>query len=105
MNVRYGMLGLGDIAHRFASVLIKTEGVSLQAVSARNLSRAEAFGQKYGAKKAYGEGKRLFDAKKFADAVDKFKESYRLSRNPLLLYNVGFTLDQKALDERIARLL
>jgi hypothetical protein len=47
------------------------------------------------AKKAYGEGKRLFDAKKFADAVDKFKESYRLSRNPLLLYNVGFTLDQK----------
>jgi hypothetical protein len=47
------------------------------------------------AKKAYGEGKRLFDAKKYGDAVEKFKESYRLSKNPLLLYNVGFTLDQK----------
>jgi hypothetical protein len=47
------------------------------------------------AKKAFVEGKRLFDAKKYAEAVDKFKESYRLSRNPLLLYNVGFTLDQK----------
>lgn len=47
------------------------------------------------AKKAFGEGKRLFDAKKYAEAVDKFKESYRLSKNPLLLYNVGVTLDQK----------
>ena len=47
------------------------------------------------AKKAYAEGKRLFDAKKYVEAVEKFKESYRLSKNPLLLYNVGFTLDQK----------
>ncbi|HTJ43891.1 MAG TPA: hypothetical protein VL463_17415 [Kofleriaceae bacterium] len=47
------------------------------------------------AKKAFVEGKKLFDAKKYADAVDKFKESYRLSKNPLLLYNVGVTLDQK----------
>jgi hypothetical protein len=47
------------------------------------------------AKKAFLEGKKLFDAKKYAEAVDKFKESYRLSKNPLLLYNVGVTLDQK----------
>jgi hypothetical protein len=47
------------------------------------------------AKKAFAEGKRLFDAKQYAEAVEKFKESYRLSKNPLLLYNVGVTFDQK----------
>jgi tetratricopeptide (TPR) repeat protein len=46
------------------------------------------------AKKAFGEGKALYDEGKFAEAVEKFKESYRLSRNPLLLYNIGHTLDQ-----------
>jgi tetratricopeptide (TPR) repeat protein len=46
------------------------------------------------AKKAFGEGKSLYDEGKFAEAVEKFKESYRLSRNPLLLYNIGHTLDQ-----------
>ena len=46
------------------------------------------------AKKAFGEGKALFDEGKYAEAVDKFKESYRLSRNPVLLYNIGYALDQ-----------
>ena len=46
------------------------------------------------AKKAFAEGKALYDAGKFLEAVDKFKESYRLSRNALLLYNIGHTLDQ-----------
>jgi len=47
------------------------------------------------AKKAFLEGKRLFDeAKDYKGAVEQFKKSYRLSRNPLLLYNVGYTLDQ-----------
>ena len=46
------------------------------------------------AKKAFGEGKVLYDAGKFLEAVEKFKESYRLSRNALLLYNIGHTLDQ-----------
>ena len=47
------------------------------------------------AKKAFVDGKKLFDEKKYPEAVEKFKESYRLSKNPLLLYNVGVTLDQK----------
>lgn len=46
------------------------------------------------AKAAYVKGAELFEAKKFDEAVKEFKESYRLSRNPLLLYNVGFTLDE-----------
>jgi hypothetical protein len=46
------------------------------------------------AKKAYSEGAALFDEGKLPEAIDKFKESYRLSKNPVLLYNIGFTLDQ-----------
>src|SRR5690348_7351886 len=46
------------------------------------------------AKKAFAEGKTLHDQGKLLDAVEKFKESYRLSKNPLLLYNIGLTLDE-----------
>ncbi len=46
------------------------------------------------AKKAFGEGKAAHDAGKLSEAIEKFKESYRLSRNPVLLYNIGLTLDE-----------
>src|SRR5881409_581700 len=46
------------------------------------------------AKQAFAEGKALHDQGKVPEAVEKFKESYRLSRNPLLLYNIGLTLDE-----------
>ena len=46
------------------------------------------------AKKAFEAGKALHDAGNLAGAIDKFKESYRLSKNPLLLYNIGFTMDE-----------
>jgi tetratricopeptide (TPR) repeat protein len=46
------------------------------------------------AKQHFARGRAAFDKKDFKGAVAAFKESYRLSRNPLLLYNIGFTLDQ-----------
>jgi hypothetical protein len=46
------------------------------------------------AKKAYSDGKALHQQGKLVEAIDKFKESYRLSKNPLLLYNIGLTLDE-----------
>ncbi len=46
------------------------------------------------AKEAFKLGNALYQAGKFAEAVDKLKESYRLSRNPFLLYNVGLSYDQ-----------
>jgi len=51
--VRYGMLGLGDIAHRFAHVLTKTAGVKLTAVASRDQARSDAFAAQYGAARAY----------------------------------------------------
>lgn len=46
------------------------------------------------AKKSFGEGKQLHDAGKLGEAIEKFKESYRLSKNPVLLYNIALTLDE-----------
>lgn len=46
------------------------------------------------AKKAFLEGKVQFDKGKYGDAVEKFKESYRLSRNPLLLFNIALTFER-----------
>ncbi len=50
------------------------------------------------AKKAYVEGKDLHDKHKLDEAVVKFKESYRLSKNPLLLYNIGLTYEEMGVD-------
>jgi hypothetical protein len=46
------------------------------------------------ARDAYLKGAALIEEQKFQEAVDSFKESYRLSRNPLLLYNIGWTLHE-----------
>ena len=46
------------------------------------------------AQAAFGEGKRLYDAGAKAEAVEKFKEAYRLSKNDLLLYNVALVYDE-----------
>jgi len=69
-------------------------GIAAPTTSARAEDPAPTKEQLEAAKKAFGEGKALYDEQKFAEAVEKFKESYRLSRNPLLLYNIGHTLDQ-----------
>lgn len=46
------------------------------------------------AKQAFQEGNALFKAGKLEEAVEKLKESFRLSRNAFLLYNIGHTYDQ-----------
>ncbi len=46
------------------------------------------------AKEHFGKGKALFDAKDFEAAVAEFKESYKLSKNAVLLYNIAFTHDE-----------
>jgi hypothetical protein len=53
------------------------------------------------ARQAYANGAEAFAARDFKTAVDNFKESYRLSRNPLLLYNIGVTLEELG-DKKLA---
>jgi hypothetical protein len=51
------------------------------------------------AKQAFAEGKQLHDAGKLGEAIEKFKLSYELSRNPLLLYNIGLTMEELGSDD------
>ena len=52
-TVRFGIIGLGAIAHQFARVLNTASGVTLAAVAARDFGRAEQFKTQYGATRAY----------------------------------------------------
>lgn len=51
--VKWGIIGLGKIANKFASDLEKLEGAQLYAVASRNLDKATSFAKKYKADKAY----------------------------------------------------
>lgn len=46
------------------------------------------------AKAHFARGAELVKQGKHAEAAAEFKESYRLSRNPLLLYNIGYVYDE-----------
>ena len=50
----WGIIGLGRIAHKFASDLAKTPGAKLAAVASRDMDRSVEFGRQYGAGHVYG---------------------------------------------------
>ena len=52
--MKIGFLGAGRIAHTLASTMARMEDVTLYAVAARDLDRAQAFAAEYGFRKAYG---------------------------------------------------
>jgi predicted dehydrogenase len=47
MTIKFGMIGLGKIAHRFAGALQRVPGVELAAVASRDLDRSEQFASQY----------------------------------------------------------
>jgi predicted dehydrogenase len=54
-RVKWGIAGLGNIAQRFATALTQfSQHGQLHAVAARDLQRAQAFGEKFGASTQYG---------------------------------------------------
>ena len=52
-NIRWGIIGLGKIANKFATDLASIETAELVAVASRNIQNANNFAEKYNAKKAY----------------------------------------------------
>ncbi len=52
-KIRWGIIGLGKIAHKFATDLLTVEDAELYAVASRSQEKADEFGEKYGATKAY----------------------------------------------------
>ncbi|PQJ81330.1 Gfo/Idh/MocA family protein [Polaribacter glomeratus] len=52
-NIRWGIIGLGKIANKFATDLSALDDTELVAVASRNQGNANDFAQKYNVKKAY----------------------------------------------------
>ncbi|WP_281299392.1 Gfo/Idh/MocA family protein [Flavobacterium limnophilum] len=52
-KIKWGIIGLGTIAHQFAKDLMLVEEAELVAVASRNLDKATAFAKNYDCKKAY----------------------------------------------------
>ena len=53
-KIRWGLIGLGFIARRFANDLIRLPDAEIYAVASRSQAKAEAFGAEFGASKSYG---------------------------------------------------
>src|SRR5690606_6238892 len=53
-KIRWGIIGLGHIANKFATDLLTIKDAELYAVASRKEESANKFASKYGAKKAYG---------------------------------------------------
>ena len=52
--MKFAILGPGNIANKMARTVNALEGMELYAVASRDLDRAKAFAEKWGAEKAYG---------------------------------------------------
>ncbi len=68
MKVKFGIMGLGGIAHRFAKVLKTIENVELTAVASTDETRARQFAGEYAVKKYFGDYAALA-ADPFVDVV------------------------------------
>lgn len=53
-SYRWGIIGLGKIAHKFASDLQDVEGANLYAVASRTLEKAEKFAKEFSVENVYG---------------------------------------------------
>ncbi|WP_142783266.1 Gfo/Idh/MocA family protein [Changchengzhania lutea] len=52
-TIKWGIIGLGNIAHKFAEDLLTVKDAELYAVASRSQEKADVFATKFGAKKAY----------------------------------------------------
>ena len=53
-KIRWGIMGLGHIANKFASDMLLSDEAELYAVASRDLGKAKAFGANFHSKKFYG---------------------------------------------------
>ncbi|QLG47147.1 Gfo/Idh/MocA family protein [Costertonia aggregata] len=67
-KIRWGILGLGNIAHNFVQDLLIVEDAELTAVASRSIDKAKSFSKQYGSKYGFGSYQELFECKD-VDAV------------------------------------
>lgn len=61
-KIRWGIAGLGNIAHKFAQDIQLVPNAVLTAVGSRNSDKAASFGSQYGAEYSYGSYTELFES-------------------------------------------
>ncbi|MCP2027347.1 putative dehydrogenase [Flavobacterium sp. HSC-32F16] len=59
-KIKWGIIGLGNIANQFATDLLLVEDAVLTAAASRDIAKAEEFAQQYNAAKAYNSYESLF---------------------------------------------
>jgi predicted dehydrogenase len=59
--INFGIIGIGNIAHRVAKGILCSKKANLYAVASRDKDNAEQFQKQYGAEKAYGSYKELLE--------------------------------------------
>ncbi|MCI3027817.1 Gfo/Idh/MocA family oxidoreductase [Desemzia sp. C1] len=107
-TVNWGIIGLGDIASSFAKDF-NVQQATLLAVASRNLDKANAFAEKYGIEKAYGNYEEmLFDpdidvvyiATPHSHHAKYILKSLRAGKH--VLCEKAITMNNKELDEALA---
>lgn len=61
-KIKWGIIGLGNIAHHFVQDLALIEEAELSAVGSRNIHKAKEFALTYGAKNVFGSYQELFES-------------------------------------------
>ena len=59
-RIKWGIVGLGGIAHKFANDLTLVDGADISAVASRSIDKAKAFQKEYNANHAFGSYDELF---------------------------------------------
>lgn len=62
-KIRWGIIGLGSIAHHFAKDLLLVNDAELVAVASRSIEKSREFGNQYNAKIAFGSYEELYACK------------------------------------------
>ena len=108
--INWGIIGLGNIAHKFASDLLTVEGAKLYAVASRNQEKADAFASKYNATKAFNSYQALvndpnIDAVYIATphALHKENTLLCLEHNIAVLCEKPFAMNAKEVEEMISK--
>jgi predicted dehydrogenase len=89
--INWGIIGLGNIANKFAQDILTIPDANLYAVAARSKERATFFAEKYNADKAYGGYKELAQDRKI-DAVYIATPHALHNENTLLCLNHGIAV-------------
>ena len=109
-KIKWGIIGLGSIANKFATDLLTIEDAELYAVGSRSQEKADAFAQKFGATKAYNSYEGIandpnIDAVYIATphALHKENALMCLEKGIAVLGEKPFAMNAAEVDEMIAK--